>query len=152
MVSLSGGSPLGIIASIEGNVLTLEGMTLVAIPANDAVTYRDGVDPTPRSEAADAGATTITMNDVSGVAISNFVFLYDGTELGKIAFVDGNVLILEAALSAAIPIGSPLTFVEDNTGFPIVGDGNVLNISTRGILVSGDGGLAIFEVFEVNEQ
>ena len=138
VVKLADGTIVGTIASIAGNTLNLEGLTPAAIPAGDVLTYDDTItDTTFRGEAADAGATTITMNDVSGAAVGNLAFLFDGTELGRIASIDGNVITLKDPLAAAITAGTPITFVEDDS-FPIEDGGNVLNISTRGIVGSGD--------------
>ena len=98
-------------------------------------------DPTPRAEATDAGSTTIaTTGTLPAKAVAgNLVFLDDGTELGKIASIAGNVITLEAALAAAIAADSRLTFVVDNTGGgdPAAG-GKLINISTRGVVGTGD--------------
>jgi hypothetical protein len=98
-------------------------------------------DPTPRAEATDAGSTTIATTGTlpPEAVVGNLVFLDDGTELGKIASIAGNVLTLEAALAAAIAADSRLTFVVDNTGGgePATG-GKLVNISTRGVVGTGD--------------
>ena len=68
--------------------------------------------------------------------------------MGKIASISGRVLTLEAPLTVQIPGNAPLTFVEDET-FMIETGGNVVNISTRGLVGDGDevmiGGFIVFD-------
>lgn len=96
------------------------------------------VDTTPRSEAADAGVTMITMTMDPGpeVEAGKLVFLNDGTELGKIASIAGRVITFEAPTSAAVPANSQLTFVEDNTVDITLGQ--LVNLSTRSQVGIGD--------------
>ena len=96
------------------------------------------VDTTPRSEATDAGSTTITLTmDVPGsVEVGNLVFDDGGTELGKIVSIAGRVITLESPLAAAIPADSRLTFVVDNT--PDTTAGKLVNLSTRSRVGTGD--------------
>jgi hypothetical protein len=96
------------------------------------------IDNTPRSEAADAGANTITLTMDPGpeVVAGKLMFLDDGTELGKIASVAGRVITLEAPLAAAVDADSRITFVEDNT--PDTTGGQLINLSTRSQVGTGD--------------
>ena len=109
--------------------------------AGEKIYYWDDVmflDSTPRAEAADAGAATITLTMDPGpdVVAGKLMFLDDGTELGKIASVAGRVITLEAPLAAAVPADSRITFVEDNT--PDTTAGKLVNLSTRSRVGTGD--------------
>tara|TARA_B100001123_G_scaffold255921_1_gene285423 strand:+ start:55 stop:2271 length:2217 start_codon:yes stop_codon:yes gene_type:complete len=100
------------------------------------------VDNTARAEATDVGSTTIATTGTlpAEAVVGNLVFINigpEGTELGKIASINGSILTLEDGSAVAVPAGSQLFFVEDDE-FPIEDAGNVLNISTRGLVGSGD--------------
>jgi len=98
------------------------------------------VDTTPRAEATAAGSSTITMSaeSIADAEVGELVFLDDGTELGKIASVDGQVITLEAPLAVAIPAGSRLTFVVDNSGGGAGTLGKLINLATRAQVGTGD--------------
>jgi len=98
------------------------------------------VDPTPRAEETASGSTTIGTTGTlpAEAVVGNLVFLNDGTELGKIASIAGNVITLEAPLATAVPAGSQLTFVEDNTGGGGATLGQLINLSTRSQVGTGD--------------
>jgi len=93
---------------------------------------------TPRAVGEDVGSSTISMPEdaVSDAVVGQLVFLDDGTEVGAIASIAGQVLTLESPLSVAIAPNSRLTFVDppppDTTG------GKLVNISTRGAVGTGD--------------
>ena len=96
-----------------------------------------GADTTPRAVGEMAGSNTITLaaDPTADITVGKLVFLDDGTEVGKIASIDGRVLTLEAPLAVAIAPNAPLTFVDDpDPGFEIEGGGKMVNISTRGIV------------------
>ena len=105
----------------------------------------------PMTLATAAGSTTIEYDaPVPAGAIAGYLVFDDGgNELGKIASVSGNVITLEAALAAALPAGSVLTFVEDMGGGLGETAGKLINISTRGNAGTGDdvliGGFVIGE-------
>lgn len=109
----------------------------------ELIFYWDDViflDNTPRAVGEDAGSGTITltMDPPPNVTVGKLVFLDDGTELGKVASIAGRVLTLEAPLAVAIAADSRLTFVTPAPGFEIETGGNVINISTRGLVGDGD--------------
>ena len=108
------------------------------------------LDTTPRAVAADIGSETITMTMAPPpeAQVGKLVQLEDGTTVGKIASISGRVLTLEAPLTVPIPGNAPLSFVEGET-FMIETGGNVVNISTRGLVGDGDeamiGGFIVFD-------
>ena len=137
LVSLSDATPLGIIASISGNVLTLEGATAVAIPANDPVTFSDGDDPTPRVEAADVGATTVTMTAAppAEAEVGKSASVTGGGIIGNIASIDGNVLTLELPLAVGVVANSPVTFGDADTEIRVeAADAGSTTVTIRGAL------------------
>ena len=97
------------------------------------------IDTTPRAVVGNIGSAdiTMTMAPPPDAQAGKFVQLEDGTTVGKIASIAGNVLTLEAPLSVAILGNSPLTFVDD-APFESEGGGKIVNISTRGIVGEGD--------------
>lgn len=109
------------------------------------------LDNTPRAVGEQAGSSTITltMDPTPSVTVGKLVFLDDGTELGKVASIAGRVLTLEAPLAVAIAADSRLTFVTPAPGFEIETGGNVVNISTRGLVGDGDeamiGGFIVYD-------
>ncbi len=116
----------------------------------ELIFYWDDViflDNTPRAvgEEAGSGTITLTMDPTPNVTVGKLVFLDDGTELGKVASIAGRVLTLEAPLAVAIAADSRLTFVTPAPGFEIETGGNVINISTRGVV--GDGAEAMIAGF-----
>ena len=109
--------------------------------AGEKLYYWDDVlflDSTPRAVGEDAGSPTIALaaDPTPDVEVGLTVFDGFGTVLGKIVSIDGRILTLDAPLGAALPANAALAFVDER--FPIVDTGNVLNISTRGLVGSGD--------------
>jgi hypothetical protein len=96
---------------------------------------------TTRATGETAGSSTITLasNPPASAVVGYAIFDDGGNEIGVIASISGQVITLEAPLAAALPAGSRLTFVEDNTGGgdPAAG-GKLVNISTRGVVGTGD--------------
>ena len=153
--------------SVEGQFSTPLDLTAtyqkISIFFNFGVTGDDGgelifhwddvilLDNTPRAVGEEAGSSTITltMDPTPNVTVGKLVFLDDGTELGKVASIAGRVLTLEAPLAVAIAADSRLTFVTPAPGFVIETGGNVVNISTRGLVGDGDeamiGGFIVFD-------
>jgi hypothetical protein len=107
------------------------------------------IDTTPRAVGEVVGSNTITLaaEPTADITVGKLVQLEDGTTVGKIASIAGRVLTLEAALEVAIATNAPLFFVEDL--FIIETAGNVVNISTRGLVGAGDeamiGGFIVFD-------
>ena len=153
--------------SVEGQFSTPLDLTAtyqkISIFFNFGVTGDDGgelifhwddvifLDNTPRAVGEEAGSSTITltMDPTPSVTVGKLVFLDDGTEIGKIASIAGRVLTLEAPLAVAIAADSRLTFVTPAPTFEIETGGNVVNISTRGLVGNGDeamiGGFIVFD-------
>ncbi len=98
------------------------------------------VDTTPRAAvAAGIGSETISMSmsPPAEAEAGKFVQLEDGTTVGQIASIAGNVLTLEDPLTFPVPAQAALTFV-DEAPFQVETGGKLINISTRGIVGDGD--------------
>jgi hypothetical protein len=129
--------------TLNGKIYAIGGHTGISYGSVGTVydtveVYTPQTAPSYPTLATAAGSTTIEYDGAppADAVAGNLVFDDGGNELGKIASVAGNVITLESALAAAIPAGSTLTFVVDNTGG--ASGGKLINISTRGAVGTGD--------------
>ena len=94
------------------------------------------LDTMPRTVRAAPPAQSIflSMDPPPEAQPGKFVQLEDGTVVGEIASISGRELILVEPLSVVVPGDQVLSFVE----FVIETGGNLINISTRGLVGDGD--------------
>ena len=93
----------------------------------------------PRAVGEVVGSNNITLaaDPTADITVGKLVQLEDGTTVGKIASIAGNVLTLEDPLTIPVPAQAALTFV-DEAPFEAAVGGKLVNISTRGIVGDGD--------------
>ena len=94
------------------------------------------LDTMPRTVRAAPPAQSIflSMDPPPEAQAGKFVQLEDGTVVGQIASISGRELILMEPLSVVVPGDQVLSFVD----FVVETGGNVINISTRGLVGDGD--------------
>ncbi len=132
---LDGETVLGVIASIDGQVITLDGPLAQALAAGTVLSFSD-INTRPMAVGEDAGSTTITLTaeSVFDAEVGDTVF--DGeTALGTIASIDGSVITLEGPLAEVLAAGTTLSFDNLSEGVDV----QFVNIATRGLVGANAG-------------
>lgn len=132
---LDGETALGVIASIDGLVITLAEPLAGALAAGTVISF-SAIDTTPKAVGEDAGSTTITLTAESVISANVGDTVFDGeTALGVIVSIDGLIITLEGPLAEVLAAGTVLSFVNLNEGVDV----QFVNIATRGLVGANAG-------------